>query len=160
MLTKLSDVINFIITIIREFFMFVDIDQITRFVEAGNATVTLNSMKTGKHYTYKIKKISDNSTIYYVNLLTNGDNSGRYTYIGTYNSVSKLFRITSKSKMTYNSTPVKAFMYFCKGLYRREIMKDLEVLHDNKCGRCNRKLTTPESIKYGFGPECIKLVCS
>lgn len=32
----------------------------------------------------------------------------------------------------------------------------VEVWHKGKCGRCNRDLTTPESIANGFGPECLK----
>jgi hypothetical protein len=29
-----------------------------------------------------------------------------------------------------------------------------EVYHEGRCGRCNRKLTVPESIETGLGPEC------
>lgn len=34
----------------------------------------------------------------------------------------------------------------------------VHVLHVGKCGRCGRKLTDPESIRYGLGPECRKKV--
>lgn len=31
-------------------------------------------------------------------------------------------------------------------------------MNDNRCGKCNRRLTDPKSIRRGFGPECIKQV--
>jgi len=31
----------------------------------------------------------------------------------------------------------------------------LNFFHEGKCGKCGRKLTTPESIKNGFGPTCL-----
>ena len=34
----------------------------------------------------------------------------------------------------------------------------VHVLHVGKCSRCGRKLTDPESIRYGLGPECRKKV--
>jgi hypothetical protein len=30
----------------------------------------------------------------------------------------------------------------------------LEVWHEGRCGRCGRRLTVPESIESGLGPEC------
>ena len=30
--------------------------------------------------------------------------------------------------------------------------------HENRCGRCGKRLTVPESIESGYGPECIKLM--
>ena len=32
--------------------------------------------------------------------------------------------------------------------------------HEGRCGRCGRKLTVPESIEAGYGPECINLVAA
>lgn len=139
--------------------MFTTISHTRNFMLAGNATLTLESSVTWKHYTYKIKKIRDDGPVYYVSLLNGEDNQTSYCYIGIYDSISNKFKITNKSKMTYNSTPVKAFMYFIRGFNDNTFPKNLNVYHENKCGRCNRKLTTPESIKSGFGPECIKFVC-
>jgi hypothetical protein len=31
------------------------------------------------------------------------------------------------------------------------------VWHEGSCARCGKKLTVPESIESGFGPECVKL---
>lgn len=139
--------------------MFTEISHTKIFMLAGNSTITIKSSLSGKHYTYRVKKIREDGPVYYVSLLNGSDNEKSYCYIGLYDSVSNKFKITSKSKMTYNSTPVKAFQYFIKGFDNKMFPKHLEVYHENKCGRCNRKLTTPESIESGFGPECIKLIC-
>jgi hypothetical protein len=32
------------------------------------------------------------------------------------------------------------------------------VWHEGRCGRCGRKLTVPESIESGFGPECASIL--
>ena len=36
--------------------------------------------------------------------------------------------------------------------------KTVEVWHEGICGRCGRKLTVPESVERGLGPECAGLV--
>ena len=33
----------------------------------------------------------------------------------------------------------------------------VKVFHSGKCGKCGKKLTTPESIKSGLGPYCSKV---
>lgn len=41
-----------------------------------------------------------------------------------------------------------------------EFLRDPEgdnVLVSKRCARCNRKLTTPESVAAGFGPDCIEM---
>jgi hypothetical protein len=35
-----------------------------------------------------------------------------------------------------------------------ELPKGLKVHHEGRCCRCGRKLTVPESIETGLGPEC------
>lgn len=34
------------------------------------------------------------------------------------------------------------------------LLRQAEVWHEGVCGRCGRRLTVPESIETGFGPEC------
>jgi hypothetical protein len=30
-----------------------------------------------------------------------------------------------------------------------------EIWHEGRCGRCGRKLTVPDSIAIGIGPDCL-----
>jgi len=39
-----------------------------------------------------------------------------------------------------------------------ELPDQVEVWHEGRCARCGRRLTVPESISSGFGPECITKV--
>ncbi len=48
-----------------------------------------------------------------------------------------------------------AFSWAWRKMLRNELPDQLEIWHEGRCGRCNRKLTVPESVASGFGPECI-----
>lgn len=136
--------------------MFTNSEHIRKLLEAGNCTLTLKSNVTQKHYTYRIRraKNKENCPIYFVSLLTGCDNESSYSYIGIYSSETKAFRLTDKSKMNPDSIPVKAFMFLLKNLNNEEIPDSLSIYHEGRCAKCNRKLTTPESIRTGFGPVC------
>jgi hypothetical protein len=49
---------------------------------------------------------------------------------------------------------MRAFDWMWTHLLRDAIPGMLEIWHEGRCGRCSRKLTVPESLKSGFGPEC------
>jgi len=49
---------------------------------------------------------------------------------------------------------VKAFTFFWKFVAQNVMPPQMDVHHEGRCGRCNRKLTVPESIENGLGPEC------
>jgi hypothetical protein len=134
---------------------FVDIKN---FLYGGNSTITLKSGQTGNHYTYKVS-ISDNNEIFFVSVLSGSDNTTNYSYIGIIIK-NKRFILTKKSKVSADSISFKAFDYFYKQILSGKISNKLEVLHSGTCAKCGRKLTTPESIKSGFGPICITKINS
>jgi Family of unknown function (DUF6011) len=132
------------------------------FATAGNATITLESIKTGVHYTYKVResKAVENSTkapVHFVSLLTGPDNENDFKYLGLIVPNRYLLTITKASKLSTGSAPVLAFNYFWS---RPDgaIPSQLAVYHSGRCGRCNRTLTTPESITRGIGPDCSELM--
>mgnify|MGYP000493996543 CR=1 FL=1 len=132
--------------------------DVTRFMSAGNATITLESQATGKHFTFRIKKAKDSPKTF-VQVLTGPSNEENFTYLGMLlpNSFEGLF-ITKRSKFNRSSPPAAAFMFMCRGLSKGSIPDKLQVYHEGRCGRCGRKLTVPESITSGYGPECIDKV--
>ena len=140
----------------EEINMFTDAGHIKKFIEAGNSTITIQSEVTGNRYTYRIKKTNPLADNYFVSLMVGPDNERSYEYIGMYTSISGIFFTTRASKHNDQSIPVKAFKFFCNSVKKDNIPPTLSVYHEGRCGKCNRKLTTPESIKSGFGPECIK----
>ena len=135
--------------------------DITNFVLAGNAILTLESQKTGVHYTYRVQraKAPDGSPCnrWFVSLLTGPQNTSDYTYIGLLDEYG--FRLTAGSKLGADAAPVRGFKFMWTHAHDRNSMPpQMLVRHEGRCGRCSRVLTVPESLDNGNGPECIKHV--
>lgn len=138
-------------------------DDVRTYMLAGRATLTIRSKKTGTRFTYKINKLKDKS-IWFVNVLRGPDNTSDFTYMGIIKEGTtpeqKFFTLTSKSRVTKDALSVKAFLYLTEHIFSDEgiaslfLPEQLEVWHEGHCGRCGRKLTVPESVQRGIGPEC------
>jgi Family of unknown function (DUF6011) len=130
------------------------------FTLAGNATITLESLKTGAHFTYRIReaKATHNETkepVYFVSLLNGPDNENDYMYLGIVRAGA--FTLTRNSKAGATASAVVAFKYFWS-LQGETFPAQLIVRHEGRCGRCGRTLTVPSSIDLGIGPECAQLM--
>lgn len=138
------------------------------FIKAGNATFTLKVSKefqstnnTKPHYTWKVKfKKGENgySDNFFVYVLSGPDNTSDFTYMGLLKDGQ--VQLTKKSTYTSRMWPVRLLNRVLDRLSKNEGDKITEagfqLYHEGKCGRCGRKLTTPESIETGIGPECLK----
>ena len=137
-------------------------DASKAFIFAGNAVFTLRSAITGTRYTYKVTKAEkreghDNEPdTFFVKYLTGPDNMSDYTYMGFIRN--NTFSIGRKGVLTMDSGPVVALTYALTHLVAGNIPQQLEIFHEGRCGRCGRRLTVPESVESGFGPECINLM--
>jgi hypothetical protein len=132
--------------------------QITdpRFFEAGHAIFTVSN-DNGDHYTYRVSK-PDSKKPFFVSLLTGPDNLSDYTYLGTYNPIDHRLYITKASKMHIDSTPVRVFMWAVQRVVSGQALPPgYAIYHEGRCCRCGRRLTTPESIEAGIGPECSRM---
>ena len=133
--------------------------QALNFILGGKAFVTLVSQTSGNRYTYKIteadKRNPNDSPVYFVSLLNGPDNWSNYAYIGMIKN--NTFAWTGKSKVSQDAPSFIGFDFCFKALVAGS-MRGFEVWHEGKCGRCGRKLTVPESIACGFGPECIGML--
>lgn len=128
-------------------------DAVRNFALAGNATLTLVSKATGNRFTFKIRK-KDETTPHFVKLLRGADNESDYTFLGTIFDA-KHYRHGRRSPIGETAPSAKAFEWFWHGIEANHLSEQLEVWHEGRCGRCGRKLTVPESIVSGFGPECV-----
>lgn len=133
-------------------------DRIREFALAGNAILALRSVETGTRFTYKITQ-NEAGTTHFVKLLAGSDNEADYRYIGHIRDGS--FRHGGvKSFARYDAPSVVAMGWFVRNFLspRQSIVParaaKLEVWHEGHCGRCGRRLTVPESIASGLGPEC------
>jgi hypothetical protein len=137
------------------------IESPKNFVLAGKAIFTVQNEKTGNRFTYKVTQAKDDKKIWFVSVLNGPDNGTNYAYIGTIFAnnfyVATLdFRHTKKSTVTAEAQSFKVFAWMLKNnLILPEFVK---VHHEGFCCRCGRRLTVPESIKSGIGPECAKRV--
>jgi hypothetical protein len=128
-------------------------DVCKKFCLAGNATVTLVSRVSQTRYTYRVR-LSEDKKMYFVSLLTGESNEASYSYLGHIFSDQLVYWHGRKSKIGQDATSAKAFAWFWAMLMKGKLPDQLEVWHEDTCGRCGRKLTVPESIAHGFGPEC------
>lgn len=129
------------------------VDDTLRFVLAGNAYFTLVSVTTQNRFTYRVRQCEDKPELYFVSVLTGADNESDYTYFGTiYDADGPVFKFGKKSRIGKDAQSVRAFEWWMANMDSDKV----EVYHEGRCGRCGRKLTVPESVQNGLGPECIK----
>lgn len=136
------------------------------FFEGGKAIFTVTN-PSGQHYTFKIRKPRP-ETPYFVSMLTGPDNTSSFTYLGLYNPTLKMdinqnVRLTAKSRMTNDSTPVKVLRWAIKKVAEANshapiLPTGYSIQHEGRCCRCGRRLTVPESIDSGIGPECAEMM--
>lgn len=126
---------------------------------AGNATFTVVSRRTGTRFTFKVSapdKTMDGATlkpedaqIHFVKVLTGSDNTSDYDYLGNIRNRSR-YDHGRKSRVGITAPSVVAFQWF----FNHPESDAIEVYHEGHCGRCGRKLTVPESVATGYGPDC------
>jgi predicted nucleic acid-binding Zn-ribbon protein len=130
-----------------------DAAQATAYILAGKAIVTLVSTKTGTRFTFKIKRGKGDTAPHFISLLSGPDNTSDYRYMATIFS-GKDLRWTAKSTVNSDTPSSKAFAWAWGKLIQGVMPAGLEVWHEGRCGKCGRRLTVPESILTGLGPEC------
>lgn len=131
-----------------------------KFLLAGNSTFTVSNPE-GKHYTFKVKrtkhKNANGKYKFFISYLTGPD---FYTYLGMVVSPHDGYghvTLTQASKLNILSLPFKVSNWAVKHIFtEKPLPEGYKVDHAGKCGRCGRKLTTPESIKLGLGPICVR----
>ena len=121
---------------------------------AGKTKFTISNEKD-QHYTFKVKQIKDTHR-YMVLLLTGPNNSNDFTYLGMlWDESVRPVSLTQKSKFNKDSTPYKVFCYAQSVLANKNTLPEgYSILPSGTCFKCGRELTTPESIRTGYGPVC------
>lgn len=129
-----------------------------------NGTYTITNKTTGEYRTFRIRTQGADSTFApgkrVIGMLTGPDNTRDYTGFGfiVEDPLPDGEVLTYVKVWKAKQTPT--WMGYVKLVNLVLILKDsyalgkYEVLEECRCIRCNRKLTTPESIKAGIGPIC------
>jgi hypothetical protein len=123
------------------------------FILGGNATVTLESTRTGARFTFKVMAAKDGG-LSFVKVLTGADNENDFEYFGLIREDRFSHAREGKTRISPNAPSAVAFAWAWPHIVAGNVPAGLNVWHEGRCGRCNRKLTVPESIESGFGPEC------
>jgi hypothetical protein len=138
------------------------------FILGGNATFSLKSTRSGRHYTYKVQSTkkdksrnwsrenSDRSRFFvsvmigpdefvYIGLLDKFDGSNRYSFYST-----------QKSRHMKGSPVFDGFAWAWEQLdvLNHWPANTIEFWHEGSCCICGRPLTDPESVERGMGPDC------
>jgi hypothetical protein len=136
-----------------------------KFVLAGNATFTVTSKSTGTRFTFKVRQ-SNPEAPHFVSLLNGADNENNFAYFGFIGRNGQFIHAKpGKTGITPDAPSAKAFAFFwrhvdgspftLKSSGKVVTLPDVvDVHHEGRCCRCGRKLTVPESIESGIGPEC------
>jgi len=111
---------------------------------------TIRSKKTGKDFTYKIKRNFFNGN-WYTHIYVE-QNYLSFKHIGTY------FRGRIYKRGSEVNTPsaigISFILFKVEQKHFKWIDKQADIMHEGKCLLCGRTLTDAESIEKGFGPVC------
>ena len=132
--------------------------NLLNFIQGGKAYVTLLSLTTNVHYTYEIVKAKKHNNpsfgdTYFVSVLFN--EKDEYTYVG-YIRNNQFMYGSGKSLFAADAPSILAFRYLLSLAVENRESAKIKLFHSGKCCRCGRKLTHPESLETGIGPECGK----
>jgi len=135
-------------------------ENLKTFILAGNSFFTVLNEITGNRFTFRVRKAgwgtsNVKSNIFYVSVLTGSDNESSYVFLGSFFSDKGFYSHSLKSKISSSATSNKVIEWFFPSYFNNpNHFNMIKVYHSGKCGRCGKKLTTPESIKSGLGPYC------
>lgn len=132
--------------------------QVASFILGGKSIFTVRNVVTGNRFTYKLtrkKSLKEgDDDVVFVKVLSRPDNNSDYTFIGTIFG-GTTYKHSAKSQFGADTMSSKAIDWLVRN--SKSLPENIEVWHEGKCGRCGRKLTVPESIQSGFGPECSQM---
>lgn len=129
------------------------------FALAGNATFTVTSRKTGVRFTFKVRQPRP-ETPHFVSLMTGADNENDFAYFGFITAKGEFVHAKpEKSRITPEAPSAKGFAWLWRNIDNApKLAEQVEIHHEGRCCRCGRKLTVPESVESGIGPECAAMM--
>ena len=120
-------------------------------ITTHNGTWTIRNPATGNHRTFQIRTASADSKLAgkrIISLLTGPNNTEDFTGFGFVEETG--VRVWRK----HEGTVFSQYANLLNNLPAAAAKHNLQVSASCRCRRCNRELTTPESIASGIGPTC------
>ena len=129
--------------------------DIYEYIHGGHGVVTLQA-PGGKHFTYCFKKPHRESNFREGTLFAYCiEGKNEYNYVGMYDV--KSFRKTANSEYDEDSEQFKGAQYIIY-MSLKDFNTPMKLYHEGVCCLCGKKLTNPESIERGIGPQCVKTI--
>lgn len=114
-----------------------------------------------RRFTFKITENVDRPYKRFVKLMNGRDNENNFAYFAhlTLQNNSFLYKHgADKAKVGRNAESVQLFENVLAHLRAHIEMPGIEIWHSGRCARCGRRLTVPESVHTGYGPECAAMM--
>jgi hypothetical protein len=136
------------------------------FILAGKAIFTVDNgaQPEAKHYTFKMSAPEPDSALaamdcYFLSVLTGPDNTKDYSYMGIFDAHTCELRATKGTKVGPEAESWKVARWLLSRVWSgRGVPSPATLNHIDRCGRCGRPLTVPESVESGIGPECAAIM--
>jgi len=145
---------------------------VQEYVLGGRSTFTVVSTKTQARYTYRVRvaplrrrwdgesleayqarKLAHLAGPRLVEAMIGSDNTSDYVEIG---NITPDGTFKPRNWVSERAEGRKqGFVWFWKAVTETtEKLQQAEIWHDGHCSCCGRKLTVPESLSIGLGPDC------
>ena len=122
-----------------------------------NGTFTIQNRVTGEHRTFRVRTQKDDASFApgkrTVALLKGNDNETSYTGFAFVTEDGINVWSSKRGTVGYTAYANLLWSLAIDGAFS-EYAEKYSITESRKCVRCNRKLTTPESLAAGIGPEC------
>lgn len=129
-------------------------EHIVNFLLGGKCECIIRNTDTKNSFRFFIGVNSESKSRDMFFIHTYRDNKKVYAGFIRYSKDGITYGQGNKGLLSENDIEIKALTYVLKNALR--LPNCVEVMHVGKCSRCGRKLTNPESISIGLGPECMK----
>lgn len=123
----------------------------------ANGTFTLINREKGSHITLKIHTVKGGKLKgkRIISKLIGPDNTTNYQGIAFLNT-NDTYALWRRHRTDKNSSIISILLAMLIKGKESQFCERIDIKASTTCLRCNRKLTTPQSIEDGIGPECIK----
>ena len=128
------------------------------FILAGKAFFTVQNELTQNRFTFKVVQGKDRETgnripIHFVSVFTGTNNNTHYSFMGTiFKDGTYKPSMKSMGNLRIPANADAVFAWIWKNL--DALPGAIKFYHEGRCGCCGKRLTVPESILSGYGPQC------
>ena len=129
-------------------------EYVRKFLLAGNCHCTIENMKTGNRFTYKIKRNKEKKNMYFVYVMSGlGEIYCGYFYV---NATLIDYRKGAKGNVDENDVRIQALLYTLKN--SKKLPSYVIVQHFGKCARCGSPISDLDSIRRGICSGCNMMI--